>query len=140
MFSDPIILQSDYSSSTSNAQLARVDTDDGKASYSLNNGSGTFQRGTIAHTVSKENGPIVLTDRHQVRFDHEKVDPSTGKPIRAFAQIVIGAPRSQFTNAEITLLVYRLVNFMSGRQTSWLTTQVEAGFQTTTLRLLNGEV
>lgn len=141
MFSDPIVVQSVRTSTTAQVSLARIDTDEGASKYALNHGAGAFSRAAISHQTTKENGPVIPTDRHAVRFDLEKADPATGKPIRAFAQFTLGVPRSQFTMAEAQDVAFRLLNFILGNNPGqFIDSAAYSTLATNIQRLQNGEV
>jgi hypothetical protein len=66
---------------------------------------------SIAHTESNEN-PGFQHQRTNVRFSLTKVDEETSKPVIGYAQLTLGIPKTEFTAAEITLLVDRLLVFL----------------------------
>jgi len=68
---------------------------------------------TISHSVSKENG-VVPTDRLLVRIDVEGFHTENNEGLKAFAYLVVGAPRGAFDNGDNAIDTTALVELLLG--------------------------
>jgi hypothetical protein len=94
----------------STLSLARVDSGDGSARYTLPaaviSGTGTSSApviARIAHSVSNENKPV-LTDRTLIRFDFPVGGPE-GSVLNSFGYAVFGVPRGFLYDADGTSII-----------------------------------
>jgi hypothetical protein len=66
---------------------------------------------TIAHQSTNEQ-PGFLFQRSNVRLSVTKVNEETSEQVRAYVQLTLGIPKTEFTAEEINVIVANLVRFL----------------------------
>lgn len=93
---------------------------------------------TIAHSVSKENGPVP-TERALIRLDVDGLRPTVGGTpgLKAFAYLVVGGPKVAYDNSDSIIdklsLVENLLGVIAVNTATSVLSELNLG------RIINGE-
>lgn len=121
--------------------MRTVSEGEGTAKRKADLDSNTKIRQSISHSQSKENAPYV-TDRTSIRFDEDRNDVVTGKPVTMSAYLVTALPQGgTFTEDDAVALACSLALFIlaGARGTGSSPRVYDAELGDTLKRILAGE-